>query len=70
MGWTPLGILEGLGGVAAVVEGDVGLAAEHPADGLADHRLVVDQQDRDLVLGQKRFGAHAQGSRQVVSVWT
>ena len=53
-GLDPVGLVEGLGGVAAVMEGDVRLAGEHPAHGLADHRLVVDQQDRDLVLGQLR----------------
>ena len=45
-----------LAGVLAVVEDDVGLAGEHPAHGLADHRLIVDQQDGDLVLGQGGFG--------------
>ena len=38
-----LGHLERLGRVAAVVEADVGLAGKHPAHGLADDRLVVDQ---------------------------
>ena len=50
------GDLDGAGGVLAVVERDVGLAREHPPDRLADHGLVVDQQDRDLVLGQLRLG--------------
>ena len=68
-GLEPVCLVEGLGGVAAVVEDDVRLAGQHPAHGLADHRLVVDQQDRDLVLGQDGFGAHARGSRQVESVW-
>ncbi len=58
-GLDPVCLVEGLGGVAAVVEDDVRLAGEHPAHGLADHRLIVDQQDGDLVLGQDRFDAHA-----------
>ena len=62
-GLEPVCLFEGLGGVAAVMEDDVGLAGEHAAHGLADHGLVVDQQDRDLVLGQDRFSAHARGSR-------
>ena len=36
-----------------IVEDDVGLARQHTAHGLTDHGLVVDQQDRDLVLGQE-----------------
>ncbi len=42
--------------VLAVMKRDVGFAQEHPADRLTDDRLVVDEQDRDLVLGQFRFG--------------
>jgi len=49
---------DGLGGVLAVVEGDVALAGEHPPDRLADDRLVVDEQDGGLVLGQGMLGAH------------
>ena len=37
---------------------------------LTDHRLVVDKQDRDLVLRQNRFSADSQGSRQVLSIST
>ena len=35
------------GGIGAVVEGDVGLAEQRAAHGLADHRLIVDQQHHD-----------------------
>ena len=51
--------VKGLGGIAAVVEGDVRLAGQHPSHGLADHRLVIDQEDGDLVLCQEGLGAHS-----------
>ena len=68
VGPISLASLEGLGGVLAVVEDDVGLAGEHPPDGLADDRLVVDQQDGDLVLGQARARRRSSVGRSGESV--
>lgn len=50
--------LDGLGGVLAVMEDDIVLAREHPPDGLTDDRLVVDQENGRLVLGQCGLEAH------------
>ena len=46
VGAISIGRVDGLGRVLAVVEDDVLLAREHPAHGLADHRLVVDRGGR------------------------
>ena len=70
MGLTRAASVKGLGGVAAVVEVDVRLAGQHPAHGLADHRLVVDQQDGDLVLGQEGLGAHSRPPGGLTSLGT
>ena len=54
---------EGLAGVGAVMEINVGLVGQGAADGFADHGLVVHQQDHDVVIRPDAAGAPGPGSR-------
>ena len=66
-GLDPVGFFQRPGSITVVMEVDVGLAGNHTADGLADHRLVVDEQDHYLVLGQNGITAHYAGSWRLKS---
>ena len=59
-------LVQGRGSVFAVVEGDSLLSGEHPPHGLADDRLVVDEQHGDAAVGgsfDDGHGRRTDGSR-------
>ena len=51
---------QGFAGIGAVVKIDVRLIGQSPADGLADHRLVVHEQHHHVVLGRMRRALRVQ----------